>query len=93
MIRRFLTRILIVVLIAACVYNWQQTQILQAQVAALQAQAARSRQATVLETRSPETSPGLAALPGQWSHYKQKLLTRTATMWSTSKKVLSYVKL
>ena len=82
MIRRFLTRILIVILIAACVYNWQQTQMLQAQVTALEAQAALHRQS--------EMRPGL---PGQWNHYKQQFLDRTAAVRSTSKKVLSYVKL
>ena|GEM_PF-1173291 len=85
MIRRFLTRILIVILIAVSAYNWQQTQILRVQVAALQAQAAAPQQA--------KTSPGLAALPEQWNQYKQALLNRAAAARSTSKKVLSYVKL
>ena len=93
MIRRFLTRILIVILIAACVYNWQQTQALEAQVEALKMQAASPRQITVIETHPAETRPGLAALPGQWNHYKQQFLHRTAAVRSTSKKVLSYVKL
>ena len=85
MIRRFLTRILIVVLIVACIYNWQQTQTLQAQVAVLQAKSALPRQA--------DTHSGLPSLPGQLSRYKQELLHRTAAVRSTSKKVLSYVKL
>lgn len=92
MIRRFLTRILMMILIAASVYNWQQTQTLQAQVTALQAQAALPRQVTVIEVR-PSEHFGLSALPSQWNHYKQKMLNRTAALRSTSKKVLSYVKL
>lgn len=85
MIRRFLTRILIVILIAACAYNWMQTQRLQAQVAAL---AAQPRQVTFI-TRAPEAQSRLYSLQGQW-----KRLQHQAGMFrSTSKKVLSYVKL
>ncbi len=85
MIRRFLTRILIVVLIAACVYNWQQTRALQNQVAALQA---RPRLVTVVSRSDPPP----AALPGRWHQYKQQFLHRAA-MRLTMKKVFSYVKL
>lgn len=91
MIRRFLTRILIVVLIAACVCNWLQVRTLQSQVAALEVQAAQPRQVTVIETRAPEThQSSLAALPTQWL---QQWLHRAASLRSTSKKALSYVKL
>ncbi len=92
MIRRFLTRVLIVILIAACAYNWQQTQKLQGQVAALQAQAAQPRQVTVIETPAPEPHGSLSALPAQWQHYKQQVLHRAGLLRSTSKKVFSYVK-
>lgn len=92
MIRRFLTRILIVVLIAASAYNWMQTQRLQAQVAALEARAAQPKQVTVT-TRAPEalgslySLHSLYSLQGQW----KRLRNRAGILRSTSKKVLSYV--
>lgn len=51
MIRRFLTRILMVVLIAGCGYNWLQVRLLQAEVGDLKARAAR-------QNRPPPTRLG-----------------------------------
>lgn len=83
MIRRFLRRVLIVVLITACVYNWMQTRRLQAQVAA---QAAQPKQAIVI-TRAPEAHSRLYSLQGQW----ERLQHQAGVLRSTSRKVLSYV--
>lgn len=88
MIRRFFTRVLIVILIAACAYNWMQTQRLQAQVAALAAGAAQPKQSTVI-ARASDVQNHLYSLQGQW----KRLRNRAGAFRSTSKKVLSYVKL
>ena len=86
MIRRFLTRVLIVVLIACCAFNWMQTQRLQAQVAALEAQAAQPKQITVIR-RAPDAHSRLHSLQGQW----ERLQHQAGAFRSTRKKVLSYV--
>ena len=94
MIRRFLTRVLIVILLASCAYNWMQTQQLQAQVTALETQAAQPKQITVI-TRAPDAPfrlyslHSLYSLQGQW----KRLQHQAGAFRSTSKKVLSYVKL
>ena len=82
-----------IVLIAACGYNWLQTQRLQGQIEALKVQAAHPRQVTVIESRAPEAQGSLVILPAQWQHYKQQFLHRAASLRSTKEKVLSYVKL
>ena len=106
MIRRFLTRVLIIILIAACTYNWMQTQRLQAQVAALETQAAQPKQVT-LTKRVPEAQGGLYSLHSYYflhSYYSlhrlyslqgpwKRLQHQAGVVRSTSKKVLSYVKL
>ncbi len=88
MIRRFLTRLFVLTLIAGCVYNWMQTRLLQAQVAALEAQAAQPKRTLVI-TRAPEEHSHLYSLQGQW----KRLQNQAGALRSTSKKVLSYVNL
>lgn len=84
MIRRFLTRLLVLTLIAGCVYNWMQTRLLQAQVTALEAQ---PKQTLVMPRVSEAHSR--YSLQGQW----KRLQHQAGAFRSTSKKVLSYVKL
>ncbi len=73
MIRRSLTRILMVVLIAFCGYNWLQVRSLQAQVAELQSrQAARDRR-----TETPPALPSLTALQAQI----HQLQDEAAALW------------
>ena len=97
MIRRFLTRILIAVLIAACVYNWMQTQRLQEQVAALEARPALPAAQTVfVPTRAshvPEAHLSLLTMQSRWKQYEMQWQHRAGLFRSTRKKVLSYVKL
>ncbi len=86
MIRRFLTRILVLTLIAGCAYNGMQTQRLQAQVAALEARAAQPKQSAFI-TRAPKAHSRLYSLQGQW----ERLQSRAGAFRSISKKVLSHV--
>ena len=85
MIRRFLTRVLLIVLIAACGYNWLQTQRLQGQVFQLQAEQRISTHAppqAAAQRHTPEARISLAALKAEWKHLQQNSIFR-----STSKKV------
>jgi len=83
MIRRFFTRVLLLILIAACGYDWLQVQQLQQQVTQLQA-----RQSTVLpkqisvQRHTPEARGSLSSLQSRWKHLRQANAFR-----STSKKV------
>jgi hypothetical protein len=100
-IRRFFTRLLIVVLIAVCAYNWVQTQRLQAQVAALEAQPKQ----TIVITRAPEAPSHFGSLSGLHSLQRfyspqtfyslqgrwKRLQHQAGVLRSTRKKVLSYV--
>ena len=88
MIRRFLTRVLILILIAACGYNWLQVQQLQGQVQQLQAaklQAAQSglQKQTVEKRHTPEARLSLFDLTLRWKH----LRNQAHAFRSTSKKV------
>ncbi len=90
MIRRFFTRLLILILIAACGYNWLQTQRLQAQVTVLQSQQNLLRQSAfqqpaplTVKTHTPEARLSLSALQARWKH----LRNQANAFRSTSKKV------
>jgi len=77
LIRRFLTRILMVILIAFCGYNWLQVKTLQGQVRELQAQQA-------IRERRPEATDGqrdwrkdLTTLQTEMKHLQQQ----SAAFW------------
>ncbi len=79
MIRRFFTRLLILVLIAACGYNWLQMQRLQAQVAALQSQENRLRKSAYrqaapmpAQAQTPEARLSLPSLQARWKHLRNQ---------------------
>ncbi len=98
MIRRFLTRVLILILLAACAYNWMQTQRLQAQVAALEATAAQPRHIAAVP-HVPDLHFRLSSLHGRYSLHDlnflqgqwKRLQHQAGAFRSTRKKVLSYV--
>ena len=52
MIRRFLTRVLMVILILCCGYNWWQVRQMQQEIAALRAQVGPNRAAAQDDTES-----------------------------------------
>jgi hypothetical protein len=83
MIRRFFTRVLLMILIAACGYNWLQTQRLEAQVAQLQSQKKRTIVIGDVKTQTPEARLSLSVLQARWKH----LRNQANAFRSTSKKV------
>ncbi len=84
MIRRFLTRALLLVLIAACGYNWLQMQELQQQVAELRAGQTNSLpKLTRVKRHPPEARLSLSSLQSRWKH----LRNQANAFRSTSKKV------
>jgi hypothetical protein len=83
MIRRFFTRVLLVMLIAACGYNWLQTQRLRAQVTQLQSQQHRASVTGDAKTQTPEARLSLSVLQARWKH----LRNQANAFRSTSKKV------
>ena len=95
MIRRFLTRLLILVLTAACGYNWLQTQRLQAQVTLLRTQQNVSRRSAhhyaapmPAQIQTPEARFSLPVLHRYHLQARWKRLRDQADAFrSTSKKV------
>jgi hypothetical protein len=83
MIRRFFTRVLLMILIAACGYNWLQTQRLEAHVAQLQSQPHRISVTDSPKTQTPEARLSLSSLQARWKH----LRNQANAFRSTSKKV------
>ena len=84
MIRRFFARLLVLVLIAACGYNWLQVQQLQLQVTQLQArQNSVSPKLTIVQRHTPETRLSLSALTLPW----KQLQHQANAFRLTSKKV------
>ena len=86
MIRRFFTRVLIIILIAACGYNWLQMQRLQEQVAQLQASQRTFTHAapqTAAQRHTPAARFSLTTLEARWKHLRSK----ADAFRSTSKKV------
>ncbi len=81
MIRRFFTRLLMIVLIAACGYNWLQVQQLQQQVTQLQARHNVPKQ--TIKRHTPEARLSLSSLQSRWKH----LRNQANAFRSTSKKV------
>jgi len=86
MIRRFFTRILLILaLIAACGYNWLQVQQLQEQVTQLQArQSVVLPKPAIIKTHTPKARLSLSSLQSQWKH----LRNQANAFRSTSKKVI-----
>jgi predicted nucleic acid-binding Zn-ribbon protein len=64
LVRRFLTRVLMVILIGFCGYNWLQVRQLQTQVAGLEAKAA---------LRSSKTEATRQDLPMDWQTAQRRL--------------------
>ncbi len=84
MIRRFFTRVLMLILVAACGYNWLQVQQLQQQVAQLQArQSIVLPKQMIVQRRTPEARLSLSSLQSRWKH----LRNQANAFRSTSKKV------
>ncbi len=84
MIRRFLTRVLMLILIAACGYNWLQVQQLQQQVTQLQArQNVALPKQVIVKRHTPEARGSLSILQSRWKH----LRNQANAFRSTSKKV------
>jgi len=72
------------ILIAACGYNWLQVQQLQQQVAQLQArQSAVVPKQTTVQRHAPEARGSLSSLQSRWKH----LRNQANAFRSTSKKV------
>lgn len=81
MIRRFLTRLLLLVLVAACGWNWLTVQQLSAQVTQLQA-ARHSLQAARQSAQRLPTPPPSAAAPGHFHSQAARLgLPRLQARW------------
>ncbi|MGI4788411.1 MAG: hypothetical protein ACRYFS_06120 [Janthinobacterium lividum] len=85
MIRRFFTRILMVILIAACGYNWLQMQRLEGQVTALQSQQFILKPGTSSKSHSAKPL-SLSELQTQWKH----LWNQADAFRSISKKAFSH---
>lgn len=84
MIRRFFTRLLLLVLIAACGYNWLQVQQLQQQVTQLQSgQNSALTKQIIVQRHTPEARGSLSILQSRWEH----LRNQASAFRSASKKV------